>query len=107
VDVGVPRTIADGQQVTTPGELTWPITNRLATAFVTVSDDQIRYTMALLHRHADLVVEPSGASALAAVLHGAIEVRGRRVGVVLSGANVDPNRFRALIAGVRGPRELM
>jgi threo-3-hydroxy-L-aspartate ammonia-lyase len=101
VDIGVPRTIADGQQVPTPGELTWPITNRLVAEFLTVTDDQIRAAMRLLHEALGLVVEPSGACALAAVLRPALlaelGLSGRRIGVVLSGGNIDPVRFDQLI----------
>ncbi len=105
VDVGIPRTIADGQQVNTPGELTWPINNRLVTAFLTVTDDEIRATMRLVHEAAGLMVEPSGVCALAAVLHGdlaALGLVGQRVGVILSGGNIDPDHFAALISGADG-----
>jgi len=100
VDIGVPDTIADGQQVATPGELTWSITNRLAADFVTVTDAQIVDAMRLLFDAAGLVVEPSGACALAAVLRPDLRdelgLTGRRIGVILSGGNVDPDRFEAL-----------
>ncbi|MGF1599835.1 MAG: threonine/serine dehydratase [Acidimicrobiales bacterium] len=96
VDVGVPVTIADGQQVSTPGRLTWPITNKLTTQFVTVTDDQITAAMAALFERTNLLVEPSGASALAAVLSAAAPVAGLRVGVVLSGGNIGWPRFREL-----------
>lgn len=101
VDIGVPRTIADGQQVTKPGELTWPINNKLVTDFVTVTDDEIVATMKLLFEHAKLVVEPSGASALAALVHGdlaARRLRDQAIGVTLSGGNIGFDRFRQLLA---------
>lgn len=98
VDIGVPVTIADGQQVSCPGELTWPITNRLTTRFLTVTDGEIVSTMRLLLRHLKILVEPSGASALAAVLKGDVDVIGKRVGVVLSGGNIGWPRFRELTA---------
>ncbi|HEV2777561.1 MAG TPA: pyridoxal-phosphate dependent enzyme [Solirubrobacteraceae bacterium] len=90
-------TIADGQQLTTPGELTWPIIDRLVDDVVTVSDDEIVVAMALLFERCKLVAEPSGASALAALLAGRIPVAGLRVGVVLSGANIDAERFAQLV----------
>ncbi len=96
VTIDVPRTIADGQQVTAPGELTWPITAEAVTDFVTVTDDEIVAAMVSAHRHLGAVLEPSGASALAAVLSGAVDVADQRVGVILSGGNVDPDRFHAL-----------
>ena len=93
----IPRTIADGQQLSSPGVLTWPITNALTERFVTVTDDEIVATMRLLFLHHKLVVEPSGASALAAVLHRDLVEPGMRVGVTLSGGNVGLDRFIELV----------
>jgi threo-3-hydroxy-L-aspartate ammonia-lyase len=96
--VAVGRTIADGQQTNSPGELTWPVIRERVDEVVTVSDDQIVAAMRLLFERMKLVVEPSGASAFAAVLAGAVGVSGQRVGVVLSGGNVGPDAFAALMA---------
>lgn len=93
----VPRTIADGQQVKAPGELTWPINDALVDDFVTVSDAEIVKAMRLLFLHHKLVVEPSGASALAAVLHRLIAPAESRVGVVLSGGNIGLDTFTSLV----------
>ena len=99
VTIGVPATIADGQQNSAPGELTWPITSRLASSFSTVTDQEIVTTMKLLFSAAKLVVEPSGATALAAVLHDlAPELAGQRVGVTLSGGNIGIERLTKLFA---------
>lgn len=99
VSIPVPKTIADGQQTQAPGELTWPIVRRLAAGVVTVSDDEIRAAMRFAFERLKLVVEPSGASALAALLFGKTDiVRGSRAGVVLSGGNVDPRTFAACIS---------
>jgi threonine dehydratase len=98
VSIPVPQTIADGQQTQAPGELTWPIVRRLAAGIVTVSDDEIRRAMRFAFERLKLVLEPSGASALAALLSGKIDVRGTRVGVVLSGGNVDPATFAACVS---------
>jgi len=65
---------------------------------VTVSDEQIVAAMRLLFERCKLVAEPSGASALAALLAGTIPAAGLRVGVVLSGANVDAARFTQLVS---------
>lgn len=92
----VPRTIADGQQVVTPGELTWPITSAMTDTFTTVTDDEIVETMRMLFLHCKLVAEPSGASALAAVLHNNLVEPGMRVGVTLSGGNIGLDRFSEL-----------
>jgi threonine dehydratase len=104
LDAGVPvrvevgRTIADGQQLPSPGDLTFAVVRRLAAGVVGVSDAQIRDAMRYLFERQKLVVEPSGASALAAVLAGVVDVRGLRVGVVLSGGNIAVDRFVALLA---------
>jgi threonine dehydratase len=93
------RTIADGQQTPTAGELTWPIIQAHVSAVATVTDAQILDAMRFLFERCKLVVEPSGACALAAVLAGAVPVSpGERVGVVLSGGNVGAAAFAALMA---------
>ncbi len=96
VSVGVPRTIADGQQTDAPGELTWPITNALVEDFVTVTDAEILDTMRFLFERMNVVVEPSGASALAALWSGRLELAGGRIGVTLSGGNIDLARLVSL-----------
>jgi len=98
VEIPVPDTIADGQQTTAPGELTFPIVRRLCAGIATVSDDQIRAAMRFGFERLKLVFEPSGACALAALLFGALDVRGKRVGVVVSGGNVDAARFAECLA---------
>ena len=98
VSIPVPQTIADGQQTQAPGELTWPIVRRLAAGIVTVTDDEIRAAMRFAFERLKLVVEPSGASALAALLFAKVDVRNQRVGVTISGGNVDPATFAACIA---------
>ena len=99
VSIPVPATIADGQQTQAPGELTWPIARRLCAGVVTVADAQIRAAMRFAFERLKLVVEPSGASALAALLFGNVDVRGARTGVVISGGNVDAARFAECLAG--------
>jgi threonine dehydratase len=98
VRVPVGRTIADGQQVPIPGALTFEVTRRLVDDVLLVSDAEIVAAMRFLFERLKLVVEPSGASALAALLAGKLDVRGARVGVTLSGGNVDTARFAALMA---------
>jgi threonine dehydratase len=65
---------------------------------VTVSDAELVETMRFLAARMKIVVEPTGCLAAAAVLHGKLDVRGRRVGIVLSGGNVDPARYAALLS---------
>ncbi len=98
VTIDVPVTIADGQQTESPGMLTWPVTNPLVEDFPVVTDDEIRDTMRFLFERMKLVVEPSGATALAALLSGTIDLTGLRVGVTISGGNVDVDRFAELLS---------
>jgi threonine dehydratase len=99
VRIAVMPTIADGQQAPTPGALTWPIISELVDDVVTVSDPEIVAAMRLLFERLKVVAEPSGACALAALLAGKLDASGLRIGVVLSGANIDARRFGELIAG--------
>ena len=96
--VPVGRTIADGQQLDTPGERTFAVVRERVAAVVTVSDAEIVAAMRFAFERLKLVLEPSGASALAALLHGKVECGGLRTGVILSGGNVDVTRFRELTA---------
>ena len=102
VRVTVPRTIADGQAVPIPGELTFPVVQALCEDVVAVSDDEIRAAMRFLFERCKVVAEPSGACALAALLAGRVpDLAGARVGVTLSGGNVDTDRFASVLAGGR------
>lgn len=98
ITIDVPKTIADGQQTTSPGELTWPINDAHVHEFVGVTDDEIISTMKLLFEQFKVVAEPSGASALAALLHGHVPVADRIVGVTISGGNISASRFAELIS---------
>jgi threonine dehydratase len=97
VAVTVGQTIADGQQLPCPGELNFLIAQPLIEDVVTVSDAEIITAMRFLFERCKLVCEPSGASALAALLAGRIDVRGLRVGVTLSGGNIDAERFAKMV----------
>jgi|SRR5579875_80984 threonine dehydratase len=97
VRIPVPRTIADGQAAETPGELTFSINQRLLDSVVVVSDEQICEAMCFAFDRLKLVVEPSGATGLAALLAGKLGQGLRKVGVVLSGGNVDSRRFSELV----------
>jgi threonine dehydratase len=101
VSIPVPNTIADALQTTRPAERTLAIVGALCEGIVTASDLELRRAMALLASRLKLVVEPGGAAAFAALLHGRVPgVEGRRVGVVLSGGNVDLARFGELVGGI-------
>jgi len=97
VEIAVPRTIADGQAISTPGELTFAVNQKLVEAFELVSDEEIVAAMAFAFERLKIVLEPSGASALAALLAGRIHGLPERVGVVLSGGNVGLERFHELL----------
>ena len=97
VVVPISATIADGLTVSTPGALTWSINQRQLSEVVTVSDEQLVDAMRFLFEALHLVSEPSGAAGVAALLSGAVDVHGERVGVVVSGGNVGLERFRDLV----------
>ncbi|MFJ8789867.1 threo-3-hydroxy-L-aspartate ammonia-lyase [Streptomyces sp. NPDC102462] len=99
IAVPVPRTIADGQAAEIPGELTFALNRRLLDGIALVSDDQIREAMRFAFERMKTVVEPSGASALAALLAHRVEPLPRRVGVIVSGGNIDVRRFTELLDG--------
>ncbi|MFJ9733360.1 threo-3-hydroxy-L-aspartate ammonia-lyase [Streptomyces sp. NPDC101171] len=98
VTIPVPRTIADGQALATPGEITFPINQRLVDAVSVVSDEEIVHTMRFVFERLKIVLEPSGASALAALMAGRVDNPPRRIGVIASGGNIDTERFAALLA---------
>ena len=99
--VEVRETIADGQQLPSPGNLTFAVVKKLVADVVGVTDQQMLLTMAHLFERHKLVVEPSGSSALAAVLSGLIDVRGLRVGAILSGGNIAIDRLVSLLGHAR------
>ena len=96
VEIPAPRTIADGLRATKPGALTFPIIQRNVEDIVTVSDDEIRATMAFCLARMKILIEPSGAVAAAAVLMGKLPKNLRRVGIVISGGNVDLDFLKTL-----------
>jgi threonine dehydratase len=101
VRIPTPRTIADGAQTEASGRLTFPVIQALVERIVTVSDAQLVATMRWMAERMKVVVEPTGALAAAAVLQGAPglpDLRGARVGVLVSGGNVDITRFAQLVA---------
>ncbi|MDH2310131.1 threo-3-hydroxy-L-aspartate ammonia-lyase [Methylobacterium brachiatum] len=97
VTIPVPRTIADGAQSTALGDLTFAIIQREVADILTVSDPQLVETMRFFAERMKLLVEPTGCLAAAAVLHGLVDVKDKRVGVVISGGNVDLATFARLV----------
>jgi threonine dehydratase len=101
VTIPLPTTIADALQTTRPAERTLALVKSLTGGIVTVSDEELRRAMAVLASRMKLLVEPGGAAAFAALLHGKLpDASGRKVGIVLSGGNVDLERFGSLVAGI-------
>ncbi|MFD9890554.1 pyridoxal-phosphate dependent enzyme [Amycolatopsis sp. NPDC059027] len=97
VKIDVPRTIADGQAAETPGELTFSINREVVDDVALVTDDEVREAMRFAFERLKIVLEPSGATGIAALLSGRVPAPGQ-VGVILSGGNVSPERFAELIA---------
>ena len=97
VEIDVPDTIADGQQTTSPGQHTFAVMQQHVDEIVTVSDDQILDAVDYLFRFQKQVVEPSGACGLAAILASKVKLTGSRVGVIISGGNISPERFSELM----------
>lgn len=97
VTIPTPRTIADGQQTTSVGERTFAVMKERVDSVTTVSDQEILHAMRFVFERMNVVLEPSGASALAAVLAGRVDVAGKRVGITLSGGNIGVGRFVSLM----------
>lgn len=98
VSIDVPRTIADGAQTQRAGTLTFPLIHQHVERIVTVSDAQLIASMRFFAERMKLVVEPTGCLAAAAVLEAGVDVRGLRVGVIVSGGNIDVRRYGELLA---------
>ncbi len=93
------KTFCDALTLPTPGEITFSINRKLLTGGLAVSDSDVAGAMAVAFRDFKIVVEPGGAVALAAILSGAYDVRGKIVAVVCSGGNVDAGVFSQTITG--------
>ena len=99
VHIDVPRTIADGAQTQHLGAITFPIIQREVTDILTAADAELVECMGFLAARMKLVVEPTGCLGFAAARRMRGELAGLRVGVLLSGGNVDMARFASLLAG--------
>jgi threonine dehydratase len=96
VAIPPPATIADGLRAPIPGELTFPIVQQHVAEIVTVSDDEIREAIRFALLRLKLVVEPSGAVGLAAVMNRRLPSTAQRVGVIICGGNIDPEILATL-----------
>jgi threonine dehydratase len=97
VSIPPPPTIADGLRVQIPGKLTFPIVQKLADDVLTVSDEEIIETLRFMLFRMKILVETSGATAAAAVMFKKLPADVRRVGVILSGGNIDPDLLQSVI----------
>ncbi|MES2902158.1 MAG: threo-3-hydroxy-L-aspartate ammonia-lyase [Pseudomonadota bacterium] len=97
VHIAVPDTIADGAKVTHVGDHNFAVMQKHVDDIVTVSDAQLVATMKFFAERMKMVVEPTGCLAAAAALHGAFDIKGKRVGILISGGNVDLSTFAAMI----------
>ena len=101
VSIATPRTIADGAQTQALGSLTFPVLRECVDDIVTVSDAELVHAMSFMAGRMKQFIEPTGCLAAAAALSGRAAVEGQRVGIILSGGNVDLNRFAELIQGAK------
>ena len=98
VTIPTPRTIADGAQTQHLGEYTFAIIRRDVDDVLTATDDQLIGSMKFFAERMKMVVEPTGCLGFAAAVHAGLPIQGKRVGVVLSGGNVDLNNFARFIS---------
>jgi threo-3-hydroxy-L-aspartate ammonia-lyase len=99
VSIDVPRTICDGQQTQAVGREPFEVIRHLVQDVLTVPDRQVVEAMRFAFERMKVVLEPSGACALACLMHAPQAFRGQRIGVTLSGGNIDAARFAALMSG--------
>lgn len=97
VHIETPRTIADGAQTQHLGRYTFEVIRRDVDAIVTVTDAQLVDAMRFYAQRMKLVVEPTGCLSLAAAWHAGLDLRGKRVGIIVSGGNVDLARYAQLL----------
>lgn len=99
VHIDVPKTIADGAQTQAAGRFTFPVIQALVDDVLTVTDAQLVSTMRFFAARMKMVVEPTGCLAAAGALEGVLDLRGKRVGVILSGGNIDIARYALFLSG--------
>ncbi|HKG60366.1 MAG TPA: threonine/serine dehydratase [Pyrinomonadaceae bacterium] len=97
VTIPPPPTIADGLRVQIPGKLTFPIVQKLAEDVLTVTDEEILSTLRFMLFRMKILVETSGATAAAAIMFHKLPADVRRIGVILSGGNIDPDLLQSVI----------
>jgi threo-3-hydroxy-L-aspartate ammonia-lyase len=104
IHIDPPATIADGMRTQQPGALTFPVIQQLGVRIVTVSDAQVEQAVSFLLQRLKLLVEPTGAVPIAALLNQKLgDLSGQRIGVIVSGGNVDPTTLCAILQSAHGP----
>ncbi len=98
VQIPTPHTIADGAQTQAPGQYTFPIIQRDVTDVVTVGDEELVRALRFFAERMKIVVEPTGALAFAGARSGGVNLRGARVGIIISGGNVDLARYARFLS---------
>ena len=98
IQIDTPKTIADGAQTQALGNYTFEVVRELVDEIVTVSDLQLTEAMRFAAARMKMVIEPTGCLAMAAAMNGVVNVRGQRVGVIISGGNVDIAQFARWMA---------
>jgi len=99
VHIETPRTIADGAQTQHLGQYTFPIIKRDVDDILTATDDQLVACMRFFAERMKMVVEPTGCLGFAAAREMKAQLKGKRIGVIISGGNVDIERYVSLLAG--------
>ena len=98
VTIATPRTLADGAQTQRLGDYTFGIIRRDVDDIVTATDDELVDAMRFAFQHLKLVFEPTGCLGFAAARRLSADLKGRRIGVLISGGNVDLERFCSLLS---------
>ena len=98
IKIETPKTIADGAQTQFVGQLTFPVIQELVDDIVTVSDTQLIEAMRFAASRMKMVIEPTGGLAMAAAMQGVVDVKGQRVGIIISGGNVDITHLTKYLA---------
>lgn len=99
VHIDTPKTIADGAQTQHLGNITFPIIQQNVNDILTVSDDELVASMKFIAERMKIVVEPTGCLGFAAARARKAELRGKKIGIIISGGNVDISRYSAFLAG--------
>jgi threonine dehydratase len=99
IKIPPPDTIADGMRTQQPGELTFPVIQTFVEEILLVSDNQVVDTLVFLLTRLKILVEPTGAVAPAVLFHQILNLPGQKVGVLISGGNIDPSLLGQLLRG--------